>query len=260
MCVFVAPSSLVPSRAAAEKVLVNVDGWQVFTDGRAGGFASYAYGDGYPQPRLRHRPDDGMYVDADRSRQRAAASGPSASRGWPSIPASPAEPDPRPGHDQHDAGPQRLHQQRLRLRRARQADRVDHAVGATCSSGRSSRTTAGRRTSRTSRTRGRARRSWKVRGELHRRPHAGAVLARRHGIDVLYAHRWGVGWPGALDNKGPSLGMSVRRPRQRLLGGVHLRDALARGPAAERRRASTRFNSRATATGPAPNTRAPRRS
>ena len=25
-------------------------------------------------------------------------------------------------------------------------------------------------------------------------------------IDVLYAHRWGVGWPGALDNKGPSLG------------------------------------------------------
>ncbi len=26
-------------------------------------------------------------------------------------------------------------------------------------------------------------------------------------IDVLYAHRWGVGLPGAIDNKGPTLGM-----------------------------------------------------
>ena len=23
---------------------------------------------------------------------------------------------------------------------------------------------------------------------------------------MLYAHRWGVGWPGNLDNKGPTLG------------------------------------------------------
>src|SRR5438445_752311 len=26
-------------------------------------------------------------------------------------------------------------------------------------------------------------------------------------IDVMYAHRWGVGWPGKLDNNGPSTGM-----------------------------------------------------
>ena len=26
-------------------------------------------------------------------------------------------------------------------------------------------------------------------------------------INVLYAHRWGVGWPGKLDNNGPGLGM-----------------------------------------------------
>ena len=26
-------------------------------------------------------------------------------------------------------------------------------------------------------------------------------------IDVLYAHRWGVGWPGAIDNNGPTQGM-----------------------------------------------------
>ena len=41
---------LVPGRAAAEKVLTNADGWQVFSDGRAGAFASYSYGDGHPTP------------------------------------------------------------------------------------------------------------------------------------------------------------------------------------------------------------------
>ena len=48
---FVAAVAIVPSRAAAEKVVVNADGWQIFTDGRAGGFVSHAYGDGYPAPR-----------------------------------------------------------------------------------------------------------------------------------------------------------------------------------------------------------------
>src|SRR5678809_158237 len=48
--VLVTAVSLAPRRAAAEKVLVNLDGWQVYTDGRAGGFGSYSYGDGYPQP------------------------------------------------------------------------------------------------------------------------------------------------------------------------------------------------------------------
>jgi len=45
----VAVVSLVSSRASAEKTLADVDGWQVYSDGRAGGFVSWAYGDGYPQ-------------------------------------------------------------------------------------------------------------------------------------------------------------------------------------------------------------------
>ena len=58
--------------------------------------------------------------------------------------------------------------------------------------------------------RGRAARLGQARrplGELHGRPRARALLARRTtDIDVLYAHRWGVGWPGAIDNNGPTLG------------------------------------------------------
>jgi len=43
---------LIPNRASAEKVLANVEGWQVYTEGRAGGFASYAHGNGIPQPTV----------------------------------------------------------------------------------------------------------------------------------------------------------------------------------------------------------------
>ena len=44
-----------PDRAAAEKVLLSKDGFEVFTDGRAGGFVSHAYGDGYPQATYGYR-------------------------------------------------------------------------------------------------------------------------------------------------------------------------------------------------------------
>lgn len=39
-----------PRTALAEKVLQKGDGWEVYTDGRAAGFVSYARGDGFPQP------------------------------------------------------------------------------------------------------------------------------------------------------------------------------------------------------------------
>ena len=77
--VFVAAVSLVPGRAAAEKVLVNADGWQIFTDGRAGGFVSHAYGDGYPQPSYAST-RRGTYVSST-PRKRAPVSGPSAKMG-----------------------------------------------------------------------------------------------------------------------------------------------------------------------------------
>ena len=51
---FGAVVSLSSGPAAAEKVLGNVGGWEIYTDGRAAGFLSYAYGDGYPQPQYGH--------------------------------------------------------------------------------------------------------------------------------------------------------------------------------------------------------------
>jgi hypothetical protein len=46
--VVVTAIALVPHRAAAEKVVPLTDGWQIYTDGRAAGFASWAYGDAIP--------------------------------------------------------------------------------------------------------------------------------------------------------------------------------------------------------------------
>ena len=43
-------SSLVSVGARAEKVLAHEDNWEVFTDGRVGVFLSYVNGDGYPRP------------------------------------------------------------------------------------------------------------------------------------------------------------------------------------------------------------------
>ena len=236
MVVFVAAVSLVPGRAAAEKVVVNVDGWQIFTDGRAGGFVSHAYGDGYPQTQYG---DDPMGIDVvvDTPQEGAGFRSISDSSGSDDPSLTAGNHDPRPGHDQCDARPQRLRLQHLRLRCAGQAHRLDHAVGlhpvlVVHRERRSAEEPPEQR--------GRAaglREAGRPLGQLHRRPGARAVLARETDIDVLYAHRWGVGWPGALDNKGPSLGqLSLRRPRCGLFGRDDLRDALARGPAAERRR------------------------
>src|SRR5436190_18840123 len=41
-------ATALPKSAAAEKVLARIDDWEVYSDGRAGGFASWAYGDGIP--------------------------------------------------------------------------------------------------------------------------------------------------------------------------------------------------------------------
>ncbi|MBV9945549.1 MAG: porin [Myxococcales bacterium] len=40
---------LIPRPADAEKILFKDNGWEVYTDGRAGAFVSYTYGDGFPQ-------------------------------------------------------------------------------------------------------------------------------------------------------------------------------------------------------------------
>lgn len=47
--VFALLAFAVPQSALAEKVIAKGDDWQVYTDGRIGAFASWLYGDGYPQ-------------------------------------------------------------------------------------------------------------------------------------------------------------------------------------------------------------------
>jgi len=59
---FVLGTAASPRRAAAEKVIANVDGFQFFTDGRVGGFFSNVYGDGYPQPTYGNPVDGGPAV------------------------------------------------------------------------------------------------------------------------------------------------------------------------------------------------------
>jgi hypothetical protein len=43
-------SLLLPKHAHAEKTLLKADDWEVYTDGRLGAFVGYVRGDGYPQP------------------------------------------------------------------------------------------------------------------------------------------------------------------------------------------------------------------
>ena len=45
-----AVASLTSSHARAEKTLFKDGDWEIYTDGRVGGFVSYVHGDGFPQP------------------------------------------------------------------------------------------------------------------------------------------------------------------------------------------------------------------
>jgi hypothetical protein len=52
---------LAPRSARAEKVIANVDGWQVFTDGRVAGFLSYVNGDVAPTASDGHTINGGLW-------------------------------------------------------------------------------------------------------------------------------------------------------------------------------------------------------
>jgi hypothetical protein len=52
-------TSLPARRAAAEQTLVKTDKWELFTDGRIGGFASFAVGDAYPKSTALNTPYGG---------------------------------------------------------------------------------------------------------------------------------------------------------------------------------------------------------
>jgi hypothetical protein len=54
---FVLVTLAVPKSALAEKVLAKGDDWEVYTDGRVGGFLSWVYGQGFPQWTYEATPD-----------------------------------------------------------------------------------------------------------------------------------------------------------------------------------------------------------
>ena len=196
--------ALVPSRASAEKVVPLGDGWQIYTDGRAGAFASWAHGDGFPQPVTE------VITNADGSRTAYSVSLPTDG-GFKSV-SEQQQIDPDvPGRNTQGT----INLVRLRsgyisnvfgfglrgpvtewtkftvylqfwafvendARQKNVINPVDARQGWAKIEGPWGALTAGR-----------------VRALFSR----GAT-----DIDTMYAHRWGVGMPGTIDGRGPTLG------------------------------------------------------
>lgn len=189
----------IPNRASAEKVLSNVDGWQVFTDGRAGAFASYAHGNGIPQPTVVFVPDaNGVPQPYEIHSVQGG--------GFGSVGTQ--EPTNN-GMMVYDQGTIDI----VRLR----SGFVGNLLGFGARGPVTPNTTATAYiqlwafVENFDRRKGQPtppdmRQGWaKLEGPW------GSVAAGRlpalfsrgaTAIDALYAHRWGVGWPGAIDNNG----------------------------------------------------------
>jgi len=220
---FFAILSFVPRRAAAEKVLGVVDGWEIYTDGRAGGFVSYVHGQGYPQPSY------GYQIDP--------ATGQTAidpATGQPIFVTTPVHtplggagftPAPTEQHiaiDPSLTGGVAVYDQGTidtwRLRSGFISNILGFGVRGPLTASTKLVTyiqiwsfieNEGR--ARSTRSIPDVRQGWaKLEG-----PWGSFTAGRVRGlfsrgatdIDVLYAHRWGVGWPGSIGNIGPTQGM-----------------------------------------------------
>jgi hypothetical protein len=203
---FLISVALIPRPAAAEKVLTNVDGWQVYTDGRAGGFVSYTYGDGYPQATYGydaagnfvstpvHTPLEGIGFRAPTKQNYAI------------------DPSIAPGiYDQGTIDVWRI-----------RSGFISNVFGFGVRGQLTPWTTIttyiqvwafieNENRQRSTRSLPDMRQGWaKLEG-----PWGSLTAGRVRGlfsrgatdINVMYAHRWGVGWPGAIGNVGPTQGM-----------------------------------------------------
>jgi predicted porin len=181
----------IPRMVLAEKVIAQSDDWQVFTDGRVAGFASWVHGDGAPIA------NPNLVVDGHSEDIQGGL--------WP-VPTEP----------HGDSSPGTINMMRLRSgflgnqlgfgvrghitpwttvtayvqfwayiesddRNKSSPNPPDARQGYAKLEGPWGSFTAGRQRTLTSR---------------------GAT-----DINVLYAHKWGVGFPNAIDKKGPTLGM-----------------------------------------------------
>jgi hypothetical protein len=207
---FVAIISLAPRSAAAEKVLVNAGGWEVFTDGRAGGFASYSYGDAYPQQVqevvVTTDPTTGMQTKTLYPISQPLGGG------FPAV-AQTQQIDPDlPGYNTQG------HIDMWRFR----SGMISNVFGFGARGKVTEWTTMSAYVQFWAFVENDGRQKNIINQMDARQGYAklegpwGALTAGRMralfsrgatDIDVLYAHRWGVGFPGAVDNKGPTLGM-----------------------------------------------------
>jgi len=196
--ILVAAVALAPGRAAAEKVLANIGGWEITTHGRAGGFASWAYGDGYPQAN----------TEVDATGNVNTISVPSLDGGFRSV------------SEQQQIVPGQNSQGTINMVRFR-SGMIGNVFGFGVRGKLTEWTTLstyvqfwayvendGRQKNTVNPID--ARQGWAKLEGLWGSLTAGRVrtLFSRGAtdIDALYAHRWGVGMPPNIDGKGPTLG------------------------------------------------------
>jgi hypothetical protein len=196
-----------PRTAAAEKILTKVDDWEVYFDGRAGGFASWAYGQGLPADTYVNN-FNGMAVPI-----RSVQGG-----GFPSSREQGPISDPSLVFPPGQMLPP--NQGTINMGRVRSGF-ISNILGFGVRGKLTPWTTMtayvqlwmfveseGRQKNRPNPPD--ARQGWaRLDGWW------GSFLAGRTralfsrgatDINVLYAHRFGVGWPGSLDSNGPTLG------------------------------------------------------
>ena len=200
--------SLIPNRASAEKILANIDGWQVYSDGRAGAFVSWARGDGLPPPiTVLITNGDGTFTPAQLQTFVGGGFTGQTTQGLTIDP--------------NLVGGQQIYNQgTIDMWRIRSGF-VSNVFGFGVRGPLTPNTTMSAYMQ-----------IWAITENFDRRKAVanypdvriaygkleglwGSVTAGRvralfsrgaTDIDALYAHRWGVGWPGAIDNNGPTLG------------------------------------------------------
>jgi hypothetical protein len=193
----------IPNRASAEKVLANIDGWQVFSDGRAGAFVSYAHGNGIPEPTVVFIPDaNGVPQPNEIFSVQGGGFGSVGTQGLATN-----------GMMMYDQGTINI----MRIRSGLMSNQFGFGVRGplTPSTTASAYIQISAFVENFDRRKGQPTPPDVQQGWAQLEGPWGSFMAGRvpalfsrgaTQIDVLYAHRWGVGWPGAIDNNGPTQG------------------------------------------------------
>jgi hypothetical protein len=203
-CISALAAQAIPRSAAAEKVLAKGDDWEAYTDGRVAGFASWTHGDGRPQPTYGPSGDGG----GNRVQLHDVKGG-----GWTVPTEQKLVYDPNLGASLPDQGSHDM----MRVRSGMLGNQLGFGV-------------RNRLTPRTKvtgyiqiwafvesegRQKNRPNYADVRQGYAKLEGNWGTLLVGRTralfsrgatDIDVMYAHRWGVGFPGSIDSNGPSLG------------------------------------------------------